>query len=44
MSGVFKQDVESKLARHHRGERSRVEITFDPPWTQDRMSEAARYN
>ncbi|MCC6810698.1 MAG: putative Fe-S cluster assembly protein SufT [Deltaproteobacteria bacterium] len=42
MSGVLKQDVESKLARIPGVSEAGVEVTFDPPWTQDRMSEAAK--
>ncbi len=42
MSGVLKQDVEYKLSKLAGVSGVEVEITFDPPWTQDRMSEAAR--
>jgi probable FeS assembly SUF system protein SufT len=42
MSGVLKADVESKLAKIPGVSEGVVEITFDPPWSQDRMSEAAR--
>lgn len=42
MSGVLKQDVETKIARIPNVASVNVEITFDPPWTQERMSEAAR--
>jgi probable FeS assembly SUF system protein SufT len=42
MSGVLKQDVEYKLSKIPGISGVEVEITFDPPWTQDRMSEAAK--
>lgn len=42
MSGVLKQDIELKLSRIQGVSGVEVEITFDPPWTQERMSEAAR--
>jgi metal-sulfur cluster biosynthetic enzyme len=42
MSGVLKQDVEYKLSKLEGISGVEVEITFDPPWTQERMSEAAK--
>jgi probable FeS assembly SUF system protein SufT len=42
MSNVLKTDVESKLLRLPEVAEVHVEIVFDPPWTPDRMSEAAR--
>ena len=42
MSNVLKADVERKLMQLPGVEEVRVEVVFDPPWTQDRMSESAR--
>jgi metal-sulfur cluster biosynthetic enzyme len=42
MSNVLKADVESKLKRLPEVSDVNVEVVFDPPWTQARMSEAAR--
>jgi probable FeS assembly SUF system protein SufT len=42
MSNVLKADVESKLQRLPEVTDVKVEVVFDPPWTQARMSEAAR--
>ncbi len=42
MSNVLKADVESKLKRLPEVADVKVEVVFDPPWTQARMSEAAR--
>lgn len=42
MSNVLKADVESRLMRLPEVTKADVEIVFDPPWTQDRMSDAAR--
>jgi probable FeS assembly SUF system protein SufT len=42
MSNVLKADVESRLMRLPEVAKAEVEIVFDPPWTQDRMSDAAR--
>lgn len=42
MSNVLKADVESKLKRLPEVTDTKVEVVFDPPWTQARMSEAAR--
>jgi len=42
MANVLKADVESKLERLPNVTEARVEVVFDPPWTQSRMSEVAR--
>jgi len=42
MSNVLKADVETKLRRLPEVSDVKVEVVFDPPWTQSRMSEAAR--
>ena len=42
MSNVLKADVETKLKRLPEVTEANVEVVFDPPWTQARMSEAAR--
>ncbi len=42
MSGVLKSDVERKLAALPGVTRVNVEVVLDPPWSQDRMSEAAK--
>lgn len=42
MSNVLKADVETKLKRLPEVTDAKVEVVFDPPWTQTRMSEAAR--
>lgn len=42
MSNVLKADVETKLKRLPEVNDATVEVVFDPPWTQARMSEAAR--
>lgn len=42
MSNVLKSDVETKLKRLPEVSEVNVEVVFDPPWTQARMSEAAR--
>jgi probable FeS assembly SUF system protein SufT len=42
MGNVLKSDVEAKLFRLPQVTDVRVEIIFDPPWTPNRMSEAAR--
>ena len=42
MSNVLKSDVETKLKRLPEVSDVKVEVVFDPPWTQSRMSEAAR--
>lgn len=42
MSNVLKSDVEGKLLRLPEVNDAQVEVVFDPPWNQNRMSEAAR--
>lgn len=42
MADVLKQDVERKIRSLPSVQDVHVEIVFDPPWTQARMSEAAR--
>jgi probable FeS assembly SUF system protein SufT len=42
MSNVLKADVESRLLRLPEVIETQVEVVFDPPWTQARMSESAR--
>lgn len=42
MSDVLKADVEKKLARLPEVKEVRVQVTFDPPWSPARMSEAAK--
>jgi probable FeS assembly SUF system protein SufT len=41
MSDVLKSDVEAKLLRLPEVSEARVEVVFDPPWSPDKMSEAA---
>ena len=35
-------DVENKIKNISEVNNAKVEVTFDPPWTQDMMSEAAK--
>jgi len=42
MGNVLKADVENKISRLPDVKQVNVEVVFDPPWGQDRMSEAAR--
>lgn len=42
MGDFLVQDVKDKLERIPTIARADVELVFDPPWTQDMMSEAAR--
>jgi probable FeS assembly SUF system protein SufT len=42
MGQFLAEDVRSKLARVPNVSEVNVELTFDPPWDQSRMSEAAR--
>jgi probable FeS assembly SUF system protein SufT len=42
MSNLLKADVESRLLRLPEVNEAHVEVVFDPPWTQARMSESAR--
>jgi metal-sulfur cluster biosynthetic enzyme len=42
MGEFLKQDVEHKLAAVPNVTEVHVEMVFDPPWDQSRMSEAAK--
>jgi probable FeS assembly SUF system protein SufT len=42
MSTVIKTEIEQKLSRIPGVKEAYVEVTFDPPWNQSLMSEAAR--
>jgi metal-sulfur cluster biosynthetic enzyme len=42
MSNVLKADVETRLLRLPEVTEVQVEVVFDPPWSQARMSESAR--
>jgi metal-sulfur cluster biosynthetic enzyme len=42
MGNVLKADVENKLGSLPDVKEVHVEIVFDPAWTPDRMSEAAK--
>jgi metal-sulfur cluster biosynthetic enzyme len=42
MGNVLKTDIENKLGTLPEVREVHVEIVFDPPWTPDRMSEAAK--
>mgnify|MGYP001547284656 CR=1 FL=1 len=42
MGDILKQDVEHKLRADANVTEVQVEMVFDPPWDQSRMSEAAR--
>jgi len=42
MSGVLKTEIEQKLGRIPGVKESYVEVTFEPPWNQSLMTEAAR--
>lgn len=42
MGGVLKSDIESRLSRLPSVKAVNVEVVFEPPWDQSRMSEAAR--
>ncbi len=42
MSTVLKAEIEQKLSRIQGVKESYVEVTFEPPWNQSLMSEAAK--
>jgi metal-sulfur cluster biosynthetic enzyme len=42
MGDVLVDDVKDKVQRIPTVREARVELTFDPPWNQSMMSEAAR--
>lgn len=41
-AGTLPVEVEERVASIPEVNKAQVEITFDPPWDKDRMSEAAR--
>src|ERR1051326_1887818 len=43
VAGEVMAEVETKLLEVPGVKRAKVELTFDPPWTPDRMSEDARW-
>ena len=42
MGDILVEDVRDKLSRIPTVRETRVSLTFDPPWNQSMMSEAAR--
>ena len=42
VAGSLPGEVESKVGRIDGVKRAKVEIVWDPPWTPERMTEAAR--
>ena len=42
MGSVLVSDIKSRLSNMYEGIIVEVEMVFDPPWTTDRMSEAAK--
>lgn len=42
VAGMLVQEVAEKVGRVEGVAKSRVELVWDPPWTQDRMTEAAK--
>jgi metal-sulfur cluster biosynthetic enzyme len=42
MGNILKADVENKLSHLPEVKEVLVEVVFDPPWTPQRMTEAAR--
>lgn len=43
VAGTLPGEVQEKLREHPMVNDARVEITFDPPWSFDNMSEEAKY-
>ena len=43
VAGEVMAEVETRLLEVPGVKKARVELTFDPPWTPDRMSEDARW-
>jgi FeS assembly SUF system protein len=43
VAGSLPTEVQDKLKEHPMIHDARVEITFDPPWSFDNMSEEAKY-
>jgi FeS assembly SUF system protein len=42
VAGILPREVQDSLRVHPKINDARVEITFDPPWTPDKMSEVAK--
>ena len=42
VAGILPAEIQQKLKDHPKIKDARVEITFDPPWSPDRMSEEAK--
>jgi FeS assembly SUF system protein len=42
VAGALVQEVAERVGQTQGVRRSRVELVFDPPWTQDRMTEEAK--
>lgn len=42
VAGILPREVEQRLEEHPLVNKARVQITFDPPWTMDKMSEEAK--
>jgi FeS assembly SUF system protein len=43
VAGTLPRDVQRRVAAIKGVKTARVEVTFEPPWTAEKMSEAARY-
>ena len=43
VAGSLPIEIQDKLKEHPMINEARVEITFDPPWSFDNMSEEAKY-
>ncbi|MCW1291693.1 MAG: iron-sulfur cluster assembly protein [Candidatus Rehaiarchaeum fermentans] len=39
---IFIEDVKEKIKEQTKAERVDVDITFDPPWSPDKMNDAAK--
>jgi len=42
VAGILPREIEEKLKEHPMINDAKVEITFDPPWSMDKMSEEAK--
>ena len=42
VAGILPREIEEKLKEHPMINEAKVEITFDPPWSMDKMSEEAK--
>lgn len=42
VAGILPKEIEEKLKEHPMINDAKVEITFDPPWSMDKMSEEAK--